>query len=223
MKVRFLLKTLSTALVFSAIFFISAGNIFYFNGYLFLATNLITGIMNYLTIRSNTSLIEERSTIKMGAKGWDKRLLAVSAFVYLLNVVVAGLDSGRYHLTPPIPVGVMLTGVFITIIGQVFFLLARSENKFFSSIVRIQTERGHTVCNTGIYKFVRHPGYLGMIISLCGFPMLTASFWSIIPTALAVILLVIRTKMEDSMLQLELQEYKTYALTTRYRLLPKIW
>lgn len=223
MKIRFLIKALITALVFSAILFISAGNIFYFNGYLFLATNLITGLANFLTIQTNTALLEERSSIKTDAKNWDKRLLAISAVVYLINVVVAGLDSGRFQWTGPIPLTVPLLGVFMTLIGQMIFLLARHQNKFFSSIVRIQSERGHSVCSTGIYKYIRHPGYLGMIISLCGFPMLTASFWSIVPTFLSVLLLLIRTNMEDVTLQLELNGYKAYAHTTKYKLIPKVW
>lgn len=223
MKPRFFFKTLSTSLVFSAILFVSAGSFFYFNGYLFLSTNLMTGLMNFWSIRSNTELLEERSRIQTDAKDWDKKLLAVSALVYLINVVVAGLDSGRFHWSRSIPLTVMILGVIMTLVGQIFFLVARRENKFFSSIVRIQSERGHSVCNTGIYTYVRHPGYLGMIISLCGFPMLTASYWSILPTALAVVLLIIRTKMEDTTLQLELKGYKAYAHATRYKLIPKIW
>lgn len=179
--------------------------------------------MNFWTIQSNSELLEERLNIKKDAKGWDKKLLAVSSLVYLLNVVVAGLDSGRFHWSHPMPISVMLLGAILTIFGQIIFLKARYQNKFFSSIVRIQSERGHTVCNTGIYKYVRHPGYLGMIVSLCGFPMLTASFWSIITTTLAVTLLIIRTEMEDATLQLELEGYTTYIRTTPYKLLPKVW
>jgi protein-S-isoprenylcysteine O-methyltransferase Ste14 len=89
--------------------------------------------------------------------------------------------------------------------------------------VRIQKERGHVVCDTGLYKLIRHPGYLGMAISLMGLPLLTSSFWSIIPTALAIILMLVRTSLEDKTLQNELDGYIEYTLKTRYRLIPFVW
>lgn len=109
------------------------------------------------------------------------------------------------------------------IIGQIIFLTARSQNNFFSSVVRIQKDRGHVVCDTGLYKTIRHPGYLGMIISLIGLPFITTSIWSVIPTLIAIILLLIRTTLEDITLINELEGYDEYARKTRYKLIPLIW
>jgi len=89
--------------------------------------------------------------------------------------------------------------------------------------VRIQKERGHIVCDKGLYRIIRHPGYLGMTLSLLAIPLITTSFWSIIPTLMAISLLVIRTSLEDKTLREELEGYVEYSKKTRYKLIPLIW
>lgn len=223
MKATYLIRTLITTLIFSSILFISAGKTGYFQGWIFLGTNIITALMNFWTIRNDAELMTERSKVGEGAKSWDKIILGVSALTYLINVVVAGLDSGRFRWSPDFHWSIYAAGVVLTILGQVIFLSARKENKYFSSIVRIQNDRGHSVCNTGIYKIVRHPGYLGMAISLAALPLITGSAWSTITTTIAIILLFIRTFLEDETLKKELPGYMVYAQITKQRLIPKIW
>jgi protein-S-isoprenylcysteine O-methyltransferase Ste14 len=108
-------------------------------------------------------------------------------------------------------------------VGQLLFLIAQKQNRFFSSTVRIQTEREHTVCNTGLYKIVRHPAYLGSIIQALGFPLIFGSLWSIIPAFASIVLLVTRTWLEDKTLLNELNGYTDYAKKTKYRIIPGIW
>jgi protein-S-isoprenylcysteine O-methyltransferase Ste14 len=97
------------------------------------------------------------------------------------------------------------------------------ENRFFSSVVRIQTDRGHVVCDTGPYRFVRHPGYAGIIFPLFGIVLALGSIWTLIPAAVASIITVIRTVLEDRTLQEELPGYRDYARRVRYRLIPGIY
>lgn len=193
MKSKFLFKAIISTFVFSAILFCSAGTTNYFQGWIFFGTNLFTALMNFWSIRNNIELMAERSKAGQGAKSWDKLILVLSGLIYLTSVIVSGLDSGRYHWSPNLHWTVYASGILITFSGQIIFLTARKENKFFSSVVRIQSDRGHSVCDTGIYKIVRHPGYLGMMISLAAIPLLTGSIWSFIPISAAVILLFIRT------------------------------
>jgi len=223
MKTKFLIKTIVTTLFFSAILFLSAWKINYLQGFIFLVTNLLTALMNFWTIRNDSNLMTERSKVGYGAKSWDKIILGLSGITYLISVVIAGLDSGRFKWSTDFHWIIYAIGIIVTITGQVIFLTARKENKYFSSVVRIQTDRGHAVCETGIYKIVRHPGYLGMTISLLALPLLTGSAWSIIPIVIAVILLLIRTYLEDETLKKELLGYTDYAKRTRQRLIPKIW
>ncbi len=180
--------------------------------------------MNYITIYRNKELINERSSMKEGVKSWDKLLLSLSALVYLMIIILAGLDSGRFHWTQQsFNWSTFISGAVLMIVGQIIFLTARCQNSFFSSVVRIQEERGHTVCQNGLYKIVRHPGYLGMIISLSGLPLITISSWSIIPTLGAIILLVVRTYLEDKTLLRELNGYAEYSGNTPYKLIPLVW
>jgi protein-S-isoprenylcysteine O-methyltransferase Ste14 len=97
------------------------------------------------------------------------------------------------------------------------------SNKFFSTVVRIQMDRGHKVASGGPYRLVRHPGYLGMSLTAIGIPVLLSSIWAFIPAGLTIALLVVRTVMEDRTLQEELKGYKAYTKMTRYRLIPGIW
>lgn len=222
-KTKFLAKILILTLIFSTLLFIAAGTIDYFQGWIFLGTNIVTTIINFWINRNDTELIKERSNVGEGTKLWDKVILGLSSFSYLMFILVAGLDSGRYNWSPNFHWSIYVIGVAASIMGQMLFLTAKRENKYFSAVVRIQTDRGHEVCNTGVYKIVRHPGYSGMIISLVGLPLITGSIWSIIPTAIGIILLVIRTYLEDETLKNELPGYLEYSQITKQRLIPKIW
>jgi protein-S-isoprenylcysteine O-methyltransferase Ste14 len=97
------------------------------------------------------------------------------------------------------------------------------ENRFFSAMVRIQTDRGHVVCDTGPYRFVRHPGYAGNILPLFGIVLALSSVWTLIPAAVALVIVIIRTALEDRTLQAELPGYQDYARRVRYRLFPGIY
>ena len=137
--------------------------------------------------------------------------------------VVAGLDSGRLGWSGPVPRAVTRAGLALMFAGQVVFALSKRENAFFSSTVRIQPERGHRVCDTGPYRVVRHPGYVGMLLSQLAFPLVMASWWAFAPAAVGAALLVARTALEDRFLQAELPGYAEYAARTRWRLVPGVF
>jgi protein-S-isoprenylcysteine O-methyltransferase Ste14 len=111
----------------------------------------------------------------------------------------------------------------LNLTGMAMFLLAMKENRFFSTVVRIQNDRGQTVCKTGPYGVIRHPGNAGMIIGTIGLPFLFMSVWSAIPVLLSVIIIIIRTHLEDILLKDELEGYCDYQRSTRFRLIPGIW
>ncbi|MGD8577364.1 MAG: isoprenylcysteine carboxylmethyltransferase family protein, partial [Thiohalophilus sp.] len=107
--------------------------------------------------------------------------------------------------------------------GYAFAAWALAENRFFSSVVRIQVDRGHVVCDSGPYRVVRHPGYAGNILPLFGIVLALGSLWTLIPAAVALIITVIRTILEDQTLQDELPGYREYARRVRFRLIPGIY
>lgn len=220
---RFALNAFVSSLAFSALLFVAAGRFDYTEGWVYLLTSLLSALVNVVTIRGNPELMNERSKPGDGVKSWDKVLLGLSFLVSISTLILAGLDSGRYGWSPHWPWYVMALGVALLASGQAIFLVARKENKYFSTVVRIQKERGHTVCEAGIYKVVRHPGYLGMMVSTAGLPLILGSYWSTIPVFVSIILLGIRTSLEDRTLKDELDGYKLYVQKTPYRLIPRVW
>lgn len=170
-------------------------------------------------------LTAERQNIKniQNAKAWDKVLAPLMAVsIGYPMVMVAGLDH-RYNWSPEFPLWLSVIGFILIAFGYAFAAWAVAENRFFSSVVRIQTERGHVVCDTGPYRFVRHPGYAGNILPLFGIVLALGSVWTLIPAAVATIITVIRTVLEDQALQEELPGYREYVRRVRYRLIPGIY
>ena len=223
MKANLFIKQAIGTLLFFAVIFISAGRFIYWQGLVYVCIGLIMLVLNYTAFRLDSDLMNERSKPGDGAKKWDKRILGLSFFVTIGMYVTAGLDSGRFHWSPDFHGGIYLFGGILTALGQLLFLIAQKQNRFFSSTVRIQTDRGHTVCETGLYKLVRHPAYLGSVIQTIGFPLLFGSLWSIIPVCVSIVLLITRTYLEDNTLKSELKGYSEYAYKTQYRLIPYLW
>ncbi|WP_217807692.1 methyltransferase family protein [Roseovarius litorisediminis] len=170
-------------------------------------------------------LTAERQNIEnyQNAKAWDKvlaPLMAVSIVFPL--VIVAGLDH-RYHWSPEFPLWVNAVGFILISLGYFLGAWSLAENRFFYSVVLVQTDRGHVVCDSGPYRFVRHPAYAGSIFPLFGIVLALDSVWTLFPVAAATIITVLRTVLEDRTLQEELPGYRDYARRVRYRLLPGIF
>jgi protein-S-isoprenylcysteine O-methyltransferase Ste14 len=222
-RTNYLIKHFLGTFIFFIIIFISAGRIDYWQGLIYVIIGLIMVSLNYTVLRIDSELLNERSKPGEGTKKWDKTILGLSFLITISMYMVAGFDSGRYHWSPNFHWSIYLLGIILTILGQLLFLIAQKQNKFFSSTVRIQTNRELIVCETGLYKIVRHPAYLGSIIQLLGFPLLFGSLWSIIPIFLSIFLLIIRTKLEDKTLKNELIGYLEYSNKTRYKIIPYVW
>lgn len=174
--------------------------------------------------RRHPGLTVERQNIEkmQSAKAWDKVLAPLMALsISFPLVIVAGLDHRR-GWSPLFPLWLIGLGFILISLGYAFAAWAFVENRFFSSTVRIQTDRGHVVCDSGPYRIVRHPGYAGNIPPLLGIALALGSVWTLIPAAVALIITVIRTTLEDRTLQDELPGYRDYARRVRYRLIPGI-
>jgi protein-S-isoprenylcysteine O-methyltransferase Ste14 len=210
-------------IVFLCILLVSAGRLNYWPAWVYAAIGMLTNALMRLILRRQPDLARERSKPGPGAEAWDKRLLALGSLLTLAILVLAGLDSGRFGWSPQVPWIWSALGALLTLAGTSLFLQAMNENPFFSAIVRVQGDRGHTVCDSGPYGIIRHPGNIGMIIGTIGLPLLFMSAWSAIPALLAVVLMVARTGMEDSFLERHLEGYRDFQRATRYRLVPRIW
>ena len=213
-------------LLIPLILLIGGGDLGWWQAWVYALLILTAGIGGHIWAEQrHPGLTAERQNIEniQHAKAWDKVLAPLMAVsIGYPMVIVAGLDH-RYNWSPEFPLWINVIGFILIAFGYAFAAWAVAENRFFSSVVRIQTERGHVVCDTGPYRFVRHPGYAGNILSLFGIVLALGSVWALIPAAVASIIAVIRTVLEDQTLQEELLGYRDYAQRVRYLLIPWIY
>ncbi|MFZ2055478.1 MAG: isoprenylcysteine carboxylmethyltransferase family protein [Candidatus Aminicenantales bacterium] len=188
---------------------------------LFLYLTVVAGVMLWWK-KHSPGLLRERMSRKKKAKSWDKAILAVYTPLLLFLLVLPGLDAVRFGWSK-LPFGLKLLGFLGYVPAMAIALWAMKENAFLSDVVRIQTNRGHTVCATGPYKHVRHPMYLGVIFFFLCFPLSLGSWYSYVPASLIVVLFVIRTALEDKTLKAELPGYAEYSERVRFRLVPRVW
>ncbi len=154
---------------------------------------------------------------------WDRVLAPLMALSLLyLPVIVGGLDH-RHGWTTPFAVWANVVGLLLCALGYGFAVWALVENRFFTSLVRIQTERGHEVCDSGPYRVVRHPGYAGNLLGVVGIPLALDSLWAFAAAGVAIVISLVRTALEDRTLLEKLPGYPEYARRVPARLLPGLW
>ncbi len=157
------------------------------------------------------------------AKSWDKILAPLMALsISYPLVIVAGLDY-RYDWSPEFPLWLNIVGFFLITLGYAFASWAVAENRFFYSVAVVRTDRGHVVCDSGPYRYVRHPGYAGNILALFGIVLALGSVWTLLPVTVALAISVLRTELEDRALKEELPGYEDYAYRVPSRLIPWIF
>ncbi len=204
--------------------FLPAGRWDWGSGWIYLAVYLLFILGNALVLlrRSGAAdLMEERGELHADIKGWDRLLAPLTGFGGLLILVVCGLDQ-RFGWSA-IHTALRILGLAGMIFGDFLFGWAMTTNRYFSVVVRIQNERGHTVCDQGPYRYLRHPGYLGLALNCAGIPLWLGSWWGFIPFALLAAAVVARTYFEDRTLRTELPGYAAYAARVRSRLIPGVW
>jgi protein-S-isoprenylcysteine O-methyltransferase Ste14 len=217
---RRILQVFSFVIVVALLLFVSAGRINWIFAWLYLIATIAVIIVNASIMP--TELIAERGKKKENVEKWDKFVTGLLIVPWLAIYLIAGLDM-RYEWTSGISIWIRLAGIVIFFAGNALVTWSMLSNNYFSTAVRIQYERSHSVAHKGPYALVRHPGYLGMIIYNFVAPFILGSFWALIPAFLAALLFIIRTAMEDRTLIEKLDGYRGYAENVKYRLLPGVW
>lgn len=214
------------AILMLSVLFLAAGTLNWWEAWAYVVMSVIILASSRLyMILKNPDMALERAGAgkKENVKSWDKVLMPLTAlYAPLITWVVAGLDK-RFGWSPDLPDWIQIIALAVIVLGSLFGSWAMLANRFFSSQVRIQTDRGHRVVDTGPYRFMRHPGYLGGLLGWIATPFFFSSYWVAIPVAIAIVANIIRTRLEDRTLQEELPGYKEYAHRVRYRLVPGIW
>ena len=223
MKAVKILRIVATIIFLLALFFVPAGTLNWPEAWIFIVFYLATicGLVIWMK-KKNPGLLKERQRKKPDAKPWDKILMRVYTGVLGIMVIIIGLDAVRFGWTR-VPVVLRVIGFLGLLPASAILFWALKENSYLSDMVVIQADRGHRVCTTGPYRYVRHPYYVGVIFFFLLIPLALGSFYGLIPGLAISLLFVARTSLEDRTLRRELPGYQDYAQKVRYRLLPGIW
>ena len=200
-RLRLVARAALAPIFMIALQLLAAGRPDYWQAWVYWLINLVIMLLMSTLLTRDTALMEERLNPKQGTKDWDKFYFAVTTPLYVLALLLGGLDA-RFGWTQHMPPFVYWGSVLIYLLGQAIFQWARYTNRYFSSVVRIQTDRGQTVCREGPYRYVRHPGYVGGFLFTVTVGLLLGSWWASIPQVIAGLMLIWRTALEDRVLQI---------------------
>src|SRR5262245_24951104 len=185
----------------------------------YLAILAVVMIVSFAAL--DPDLLRER--MRPGGKKLPISLRAFS-LVLFLHWIAAGLDIGRFHWSDNVPGWLQGIGLFTVAAGYALALWAMRVNRFFSSVIRIQTDRGQHVVTTAPYVFVRHPGYTaGFLIMTASGPALGSWLAAALVIIFSLPLLMHRVITEDRILHAKLAGYPDYATQVRWRLVPGLW
>ncbi len=205
------------------ILFLGSGNVRWTAAWVFLGISLLSVAINAVfMLRNNPETVAERGRPKE-VKDWDKLIGGLWLMgQYLLVPLLAALDE-RFEWTVEYATLWQAIGAGIYALALGLIGWAMISNAYFSTAVRIQSDRGQQVCHNGPYRIVRHPGYVGFFIQAFSVPILLGSLWALVFAIPAGVLMIIRTSLEDRLLQEELPGYTEYTHEVKYRLIPGVW
>lgn len=208
---------IASTVIFGSLFLISGA---WTDGWLWAYAAVWMTILLYALLGIDEDLAQER--FRPPSRGADRAWLAAVQILALAHLVVGALDLGRWHLAevPPAVRAVAFAGMAAA--GMLIFV-AMHSNRYFSSVVRIQDDRGHRVVDSGPYSLVRHPGYAGMIPVMALSGLALGSWLAFGIGVVYGILIVRRVLFEDRFLQANLTGYREYVQRVRYRLVPRLW
>jgi protein-S-isoprenylcysteine O-methyltransferase Ste14 len=215
------LKNIIFLIIVGAILFLASGKLTWGMAWAYLASLVAIVIANAIIMDPN--LMVERSQLQAGTKKWD---VALASFVATwgpgLIWLTAGVDI-RFGWTTSLTWLLQIGALVLVVVGGLLVTWAMATNQYFSATVRIQTERNQHVVSQGPYQYLRHPGYTGGIISMVMTPLALGSWVALLPGILVAFGYIVRTHLEDRVLQNELDGYEEYTHKVRYRLVPGIW
>ncbi len=213
---------LITVIVLAGLILLMARRLGWTLGWTYVGVFVATWVINLgCVLRWNPVLVRRRARFGSGTKAWDVvwLLLFAPAVIAVYVVAAQDLQTGVSRT----PGAVWLLGMVLYVPGWALASWSMAVNPFFEKTVRIQTDQGHHVIDTGPYAYVRHPGYVGFLAWMISAPLMLGSTSAVVPALLAGILVVVRTALEDRTLRAELSGYAEYAARVRFRLVPRVW
>jgi protein-S-isoprenylcysteine O-methyltransferase Ste14 len=183
---------------------------------------IVSVIASVLMLFGHQDTLSERGKKQKNTKNWDKVLLPILVLLAYYGIyLIAGLGN-RFHWNR-LPMEWFYTGIILYLLSSVFTVWPVLENKHFESTSRIQNNRKQTVISSGPYRIIRHPGYTGIVIWAIASYLMFGTLTVGIVSFVIIVIICIRTYMEDKMLKDELTGYLEYSQTVKYRLIPFVW
>ena len=208
-------------ILLTALLLALAGRISYWQAWVFAGLNEALVLMTAIRFRSETGAIRERMRFGSASVWWDRLFLALFMPMNLAVIVLAGLDGGRLHLGPEPPLPLYVACCIFYPCGAYLHLWAVGSNSSYVGTVCIR--EGQRVIDAGPYRWIRHPGYAGIIVMMSSIAILLGSVAALLPAGIVALLVIARTALEDRMLRRGLEGYAGYAERVRYRLVPWVW
>jgi protein-S-isoprenylcysteine O-methyltransferase Ste14 len=164
-------------------------------------------------------ITQERGQAEEGGRDIRARLALV--LLFLATIFVAALDVGHLHLSN-VPIVLSVTALVLFIAASGFQAWAMSVNSFYSPIIHIQAERGHSVVTRGPYRIMRHPAYFANIVAVPASALAIGSWIALVPAVICCAITVWRAQKEDAFLQQHLAGYREYMEQVQGGVLPHL-
>jgi protein-S-isoprenylcysteine O-methyltransferase Ste14 len=213
------LGSVAFMVVIGGFLFVSAGRLDLPMFWAYLGVWTVSALVGPLVV--DPTLLKER--IRPGPGGTDYLTPALATPVWLGQLAVAGLDVGRFHWSDNVPLFVQVMALLAMAAALAVMLWATAVNRFFSSVIRIQTDRGHHLVTSGPYRYVRHPAYACSPFIFIGGGLVLGSWLAALTGVLLLPPILRRTALEDRILREQLEGYTAYAQQVRYRVFPGVW
>ena len=219
---RSLLSLAVTLVVMGVLIFVPAGTLNWPRGWVFIAAFVVATLIALITLwRLNPEIFAARSRVQPGTKAGDYVFLVLVLGGFFFILPVAGLDF-RFGWSE-VPDWIVWVGYVLFVLSYAGQVWPQAVNRHFEPGVRIQSDRGQTVIDTGPYAIVRHPGYISGALLVLSMPLMLGSWWALLPALLATIALAVRTPFEEKTLRAELPGYTDYTQRVKYRWVPGVW
>jgi protein-S-isoprenylcysteine O-methyltransferase Ste14 len=209
-------------IVLSALVFLPAGTLNYWQAWVFIATFMVVTIFPSIYIaRTNPAALQRRMHGGPRAEARTiQKILITGAWLGLVALLVISAYDHRMGWSS-VPTWVCLLGDVLLATGLGIAMLVVIQNGYAAATVTVET--GQTVVSGGVYTFVRHPMYVGNVIMMVGVPLALGSYWGLVFVLPGVVALVFRILDEEKLLTHELAGYREYTQRVRYRLVPHVW
>lgn len=208
--------------LFGSVLFLLAGTYDYWQVWAFLVVfGLSTWIPTIYVQRADPAAHQRRKRAGPAAETRVLQKVLIGGWYFSLAamVVISGLDH-RFGWSS-VPAAICVVGDVLVAIGLGVTSLVVIQNRFAASTV--QVESGQTLVTGGLYGLVRHPMYTGNVITIIGFPLALGSYWGLLSVVSGLLVLIVRIADEEKLLLEQLDGYRAYTQTARYRLMPYMW